>query len=172
LKKTIGYYEAIMVVLIFIIIFNIFLMVFSRGHLIEGTVEYKNNKYLFIPTFSKLYITDNKEFKDVKKGDDIYILYNSKDKTYEYSKFFIPFFFYLKGEVTKVNDYYIYIEFDFNNEIQEDSFYLKNIAVGDKITVNIKKFLGTYIIEEPFLDSLISYLKEEFKDNLKYNKED
>lgn len=153
------YYQLILEILVFIVIMNIFVNTFSSGYKMTGTLVYENNKYLFIPNFSEVILNNFEELRGLKKGDTVYVYYDKKQETFKYSLEKKLFKMNIEGVVTKCTDYYLKIDFDFDNEIKEGSYYLKKYKTGEEFTVNIKKFMFEYVIDEPLKDSIIDNIK-------------
>ena len=73
----------------------------------------------------------------------------------------------IKGTIYKSTDYYLYIEFDFENELDKDSYYIKKYSKNDVFEISLKKFLSNYIIEEPLMDAMIDDVKNNYEELLK-----
>lgn len=167
------YYQLILHILILTVIFNIFINTFSKGYEITGVMKYEDGKYLFEPTLNELCLNDYEQFRGLKKGDTIYIYYDKKHEKFKYSLNKKWFTANLEGTINKATNYYLYIDFDFKNEIHSSSYHLEKHKTGEEFTVVIKKFLFKYTIEEPLMDSIIDKITNLLKNvDLKNLKED
>lgn len=152
-------YLLILYSLVIIIGINLLTIIFSKGNKIEGTIKIENNNKYFYTKYDTINLTDYPEYRNLEENQKIYLIYNRKQKTYEYSLKKKIFGFCLKGNIEKITDYKIEISFDFNNKIP-DKYGLEVDYKTYK--VRLKSFLGKYYISS----DIIEKTKDDIKDSM------
>ena len=163
-------YELTYTIIIFILLFNLALNIFAKEYTLEGTIYEEKGKTYFSPNLQKLYLLSNEEYEILEKDDTIYIYYDKKYKSFKYSLDKKYFTCCWKGTVYKKTDYYIYIDFDFKNEITNE-VYIREKNFEGNVKVPIKKFFGEYRIMTSAID-FIDYMFDKSYDYVNNNLEE
>ena len=152
-------YQIILYIIFIIFSINLLSYVFFKGYSLEGSLEVNGNNYKFIPTQSKLEISEYPNFDNLEVGDTLYLIYNSHKKEFKCSKTPKLWGFCLKGTIYKITDYYIYTNFcitgtcDFNNYTQME-------ITKEGYNVEFKKFLFNYYIYKDSISEIKNLIEE------------
>ena len=133
------------------VILNIFSYLVFPGYQVEGYFKEKNGTYYFETKYNKILKFDYKKFEDLEVGDTVYIVKN--DDSTKLSKYPRPFNLSIKGKVAKVNDYYIFINFNIDNTLKSTNTKIYQDTYSTETglyKVYLKKFFTTYRINEKF----------------------
>lgn len=119
---------------------------FNKSILIDGTFVQLNENYAtFIPSISKVKITENKELKDLSINDVIYVEFN-RNKNWIYTQKKDLFKSQkLKGKIIEKNDYYLTLKFNIS-DIQLNKLETLKIPLNYEVKISIKKYFTKYKI--------------------------